>query len=152
MLSSFGINNSLTVTLTIYEPPYQIGTDTNWTFVTADRGHTIAIKTDGSLWAWGGGRYHHWGGGTMYNNTPREIDNSKNMLTWAIWDEYNFIGIKKDGTLWTEDKRYSGFRLGQKGTDTDWASIAVGGEHIVAIKTDGSLWSFSYDLLGDGID
>ena len=33
--------------------PVQIGTDTDWVSVAAGWEHAVAIKSDGSLWAWG---------------------------------------------------------------------------------------------------
>ena len=33
--------------------PVQIGTDTNWQTVMSGSNHAIALKNDGTLWAWG---------------------------------------------------------------------------------------------------
>jgi alpha-tubulin suppressor-like RCC1 family protein len=41
----------------------------------------------------------------------------------------------------------------QIGTGTGWATVAAGGEHTVAVRTDGTLWAWGYNLqgqLGDG--
>lgn len=35
--------------------PVQVGTDTNWQSVSVGRYFTAAVKTDGTLWAWGWG-------------------------------------------------------------------------------------------------
>ncbi len=35
--------------------PTQVGTDTNWKVATAGFGFFLAVKTDNTLWAWGGG-------------------------------------------------------------------------------------------------
>ena len=44
--------------------PVQIGTDTNWDQVDAGFEHAVALKTDGSLWAWGDNTYGQFGNGT----------------------------------------------------------------------------------------
>ena len=46
----------------------QIGSDTNWLSIAAGGAHTIALKSDGTLWAWGWNAYGQLGDGT---NTDR---------------------------------------------------------------------------------
>ena len=68
-----------------------------------------------------------------------------------------------DGSLWAWGANSDG-QLGdgtteqrsrpiQVGTDTDWASVHIGMNHTVALKTDGSLWAWGrneHGELGDG--
>ena len=44
--------------------PVQVGTGTNWASVSAGYVHTVARKTDGTLWAWGFNGYGQLGDGT----------------------------------------------------------------------------------------
>ena len=56
--------------------PTRIGTDTNWAeaVVSAGSMHNMAIKSDGSLWAWGyNGGGQHGDGGTVDKNIPWRI-------------------------------------------------------------------------------
>ena len=40
--------------------------------VSAGNGHTLAVKSDGSLWVWGSNKYGQLGNGTA-DNTPTKI-------------------------------------------------------------------------------
>jgi alpha-tubulin suppressor-like RCC1 family protein len=52
----------------------KIGTDTDWAFVAASYYQTFAIKTDGSLYAWGDNSYGQLGNGTTDDKyTPTRI-------------------------------------------------------------------------------
>jgi|GEM_PF-6923331 len=46
--------------------PVQMGTDTDWVSVAAGgyagRGHSLALREDGTLWAWGYNNYGNWVG------------------------------------------------------------------------------------------
>jgi len=143
--------------------PVQIGTATNWASISANEYHSLAIKTDGSLWAWGSNMYGELGDGTdTTRKSPIQIGTSTNWASISAGEQHT-IAIKTDGTLWAWGTNSSG-QLGngtyinkntpvQIGTATNWASISAGHLHTIAIKTDGTLWAWGYNLsgqLGDG--
>ncbi|MCF6133403.1 RCC1 domain-containing protein [Flavobacterium wongokense] len=128
-------------------------------FATID--HTLAVKSDGSLWAWGYNDSGQVGDGTAFNrNHPVRIGNE---FTWqAVYTGgVHSFAIKTDGTLWAW-----GFNEnGQLGDDTsveehtpimidgNWQTIAPGFWHNLGLKSDGTLWAWGYDnwgQLGDG--
>jgi len=136
----------------------------NWKQLACGNGHTAAIKTDGTLWAWGAG-----------NNGQRGDDAGSNRLTPVTtfagetnWKQvacggYHTAAIKTDGTLWTWGRNLYG-NLGDNTTTTrftpvttfaggtDWKQVAGAFYHTAAIKTDGTLWTWgrnSYGQLGN---
>ncbi len=147
----------------IFNSPIRMGTDSNWRTISAGNYHTVAIKTDGTLWAWGLNTYGQVGDGTTTNkNIPTQIgtDNNWSRIS-AAWD--NTIAIKTDGTLWTWGVNHgSEFGDGsifnytiptQVGTDSNWSDINAGHYHTLAIKIDGTLWTWGgngWGELGDG--
>jgi alpha-tubulin suppressor-like RCC1 family protein len=54
--------------------PVQVGSARDWAAVSAGYYHTLALKMDGSLWAWGNNGFGRLGDGTDTNkNTPIQI-------------------------------------------------------------------------------
>lgn len=139
--------------------PTQIGTENNWVKVFAKIGHqSMALKSDGSLWAWGFNIGGQLGDGTNTDkNTPTQIGTENN---WEkiVPGNYHTMGIKNNGTLWGWGVNEYG-QLGdgtntdkniptQIGTDNDWREVSVGFYHTVAIKTDGSIWTWGSNYTG----
>jgi len=141
----------------VYTVPTQVGTDTNWAYVSAGRVHTVALRTDGSLWAWGANAWGQLGDGTTrWHFTPVQIgtDNWVSVSTTSGGGGIgnHTVAVRADGTLWAWGNNAYG-QLGdntetdriapvQIGTATNWASAYAGGTGTVATRTDGSLWAW----------
>jgi alpha-tubulin suppressor-like RCC1 family protein len=87
--------------------PIQIGTDNNWVSVSACTQHSLGLKSDGTLWAWGWNNYFGLGDSTipelneLFNavNRPRQIGTDND---WVSISGKNYINAatRKDGSLW----------------------------------------------------
>jgi alpha-tubulin suppressor-like RCC1 family protein len=143
--------------------PTQVGSQTGWSplsgRLSADGTYrsNMAIKTDGTLWAWG----VNWTGSlgtndTVYRSSPTQVGTNTN---WSQVDTkaVNTIATKTDGTLWTWGRNNDG-QLGlgnnvnkssptQVGTATNWDKVAAG-LHSMATKTDGTLWAWGNNFYG----
>jgi alpha-tubulin suppressor-like RCC1 family protein len=91
-------------TTTRYNTPTKIGTTTNWAYIRtggiSGREHTVAIRTDGSLWAWGNNEYGQLGDGTTTNrNIPTRIGTATNWISIVV-SLYRTFAIRTDGSLW----------------------------------------------------
>lgn len=128
-----------------------------------------AIKTDGTLWTWGRNVYGGLGDGTTTNrSSPGTTAGGGNTWCQASGGGISFTAVKTDGTLWTWGNNSNG-QLGN-GTMTDRSSpgtVAGGGStwcfvntnspfsgnFTVALKTDGTLWTWGVNgngTLGNG--
>ncbi len=131
--------------------------------IEAGQDFTVAIKTNGTLVAWGKNDQGQLGDGTTTNkNIPTQIGTASNWAKISVGQDHT-LAIKTDGTLWAWGNN-SFQKLGfassgsvsvptQIGIATNWDFISAGGGHSVAIKTDGTLWAWGrnfYGQLGDG--
>ena len=131
--------------------------------VAAGDNYTVAVRSDGTLWAWGENRRGQLGDGTTTNrSSPVQIGTDSDWQSVAAASAHT-VALKRDGTLWAWGHNSSG-QLGdgttvsktspvQVGSATNWQSVAAGGSHTVALKSDGTLWAWganSNGQLGDG--
>ena len=150
-------------------PGQTCGLGTTWCEVSAGRGHTQAVKTDGTLWTWGTnmvsqlgrtGGYFSLSPGTIFGGGTTWCQTSAGCVTGAA--------VKIDGTLWTWGANNGG-ELGSgvmgpsvasrispgatAGGGTTWCKVSFGCGYATAIKTDGTVWGWggnSQGQLGDG--
>jgi alpha-tubulin suppressor-like RCC1 family protein len=134
--------------------PVQVGTSTNWKTPTAGGTAGFAIKTDGTLWAWGINSNSQLGlAGGGYRNSPVQVGV---LTTWASVSTSgtHTLAITTAGTLWAWGTNLSG-ELGltevttdksipvQVGLLTNWKSVSTSVElFTTATKTNGTLWGW----------
>lgn len=151
-------------TTTWVTAPTQVGT-AKYIDVSAGNDFCVAVKSDGTLWAWGDNSSSQLGDGTAVDITsPTQIGSA---TTWTDVDCGNAytLALRSNGTMWSMGSNTNG-RTGQGttsgttttptqiGSATTWAKISAGaGSQSLAIKTDGTLWTWgsgSSGKLGSG--
>ncbi|MBS1535096.1 MAG: T9SS type A sorting domain-containing protein [Bacteroidetes bacterium] len=132
-----------------------------WKEIAAGSGHTLAIKTDGTLWGWGRNHLGQVGDGTTIDrNVPTQIGTDTDWLAIDA-ESYNSMGLKTDGSIWCWGNNLGGqvgngdFGNGviasiptRIGTENDWVKISTGGSRTYAIKSNGTLWGCGYNEYG----
>ena len=128
-------------------------------YVSVGRLHAMAIRSDGSLWAWGWNGNGQLGNGTEIGR-PNPIMIMEDVIHVSAGG-YHTMAIKSDGSLWGWGRNAWG-GLGNGSfrdvpTPTlimeDMVYVSAGSHHTMAIRNDGSLWGWGWNVhgqLGDG--
>ena len=146
--------------------PTQVGSLTTWKSIqTMAQYSSAALRTDGTLWAWGYNTYGQVGQGDgIRRSSPIQIGSLTTWKTFSCTGDYAIAAIQNNGTLWTWGDNIYG-ELGnnnngvsqsfpiQVGNLTTWLKVSCGTDSMLAIKTDGTLWGWgrnSSGQIGDG--
>jgi alpha-tubulin suppressor-like RCC1 family protein len=147
-------NNSQTTRNT----PYPIGS--GFKQIAAGAYHSLGIRQDGSLWAWGWNQYGQLGDGTTIDKLkPVRVGDG---FIQVVANYQRTFALKADGSLWGWGANYGG-ELGD-GTHSNrltptligywnFSKIATGNDHTLALKGDQTLWAWGanqYGQLGTG--
>jgi RHS repeat-associated protein len=123
-----------------------------------DSSHVLALKADGTVWAWGANDRGELGDGTTTDETtPEEVPGLSNVVQIAT-GEHSSIALEANGTVWTWGANNDG-QLGL-GTTTDVdsptevtglppiSSIAGGAFITIAVAANGTVWTAGADWAG----
>jgi alpha-tubulin suppressor-like RCC1 family protein len=164
-----GIGDNTTTTRST--PVTTFAGGTNWKQVSCGVYYTTAIKTDGTLWAWGGIKNAFAPeigelGNNVVTGSCTPVTTFAGGTDWALVSSkrsYNYSSIsaiKTDGTLWTWGNDLSILGINIDSTrdtytpvttfagGTNWKQSSGGKRHTAAIKTDGTLWTWGNNYSG----
>jgi len=149
---------------TIKKIPVKVKSLSGVRMISAGHYHTLALKNDGTVWTWGDNSLGQLGDGTTTGKKlPVKVKNLNNMKAISAGNWYA-IAQKNDGTLWAwGDNRFGQFGDGttsdrkttpvQIKTISNVQAFSAGGYHTMALKNDGTIWTWGnngYGQLGDG--
>lgn len=144
--------------------PTEVGTDTDWVWVSAGTNAMYAIKQNGTLWAWGSNNHGQLSDGTTTSRLLPAL-----VLSGTTWSKVSagdgyVVAQKTDGTLWSCGLN-SFEQLGipaannettnflQVSPDTDWLDFTCGVRQTVLLKTNHTYWCWgagTYGVLATG--
>jgi alpha-tubulin suppressor-like RCC1 family protein len=126
--------------------------------IAAGQYHSLARRSDGTLWAWGRNDKGQLGDGTTIDRaTPVQVVNLTGIISVAAGDQHSVVA-RSDGTAHAWGNNSPG-KLGD-GTTTDSpipvqvlnltnvTAVAAGGFHSLALRSDGTAWSWGANNFG----
>ena len=123
--------------------------------------HSLGLKADGTVWAWGYNNYGQLGDGSTTNRlTPVPVSGLTGCVAIAA-GYYHSLGLKADGTVWAWGYNNYG-QLGDDSTANRLTPVPVspvsgltgcvanagGFYHSLGLKADGSLWAWGRNTEG----
>jgi alpha-tubulin suppressor-like RCC1 family protein len=140
--------------------PVQVSGLCEATAIAAGSNHTIALKNDGTVWAWGQNAHGQLGDGTTATRTsPVQVQSLEGVTAIAAHDNHT-LALRSDGTVWAwgDNGRdqlgdgtlvsHSSVPVQVQGLDGVTA-IAASWGHSLALADDGSVWAWGNLQLGD---
>lgn len=141
--------------------PKPIAGGSRWVAFSAGMSHTLAIKDDGTLWAWGLNDQGQLGiNSTSNQSSPQQVTATAGPWKAVAAGEHHSLALKADGTLWV----FGDNRMGQLGlNDTTITKkttpvlvpglkfvqfISSGGNTSLAVTADGTLKGWGQNDLG----
>jgi alpha-tubulin suppressor-like RCC1 family protein len=141
-------------------PVSVVGNFTDWIQASAGSLHSLGLRANGTLWAWGANKLTTISiDGRLGDNTTVDRSSPVSVVGgFSDWVQasaggYHSLGVRANGTLWAWGAGGNG-RLGQNavtnrsspisviGGFTDWVQADAGSLHSLGVRANGSLWAW----------
>jgi alpha-tubulin suppressor-like RCC1 family protein len=135
-------------------PVSVIGGFTDWCQVSAGGAHSVGLRTNGTLWAWGNGTIGRLGdNSTISRSSPVSVVGGFTDWCQVSAGGSHSLGVKTDGTAWAWGQSFNGnlgngFNTNRSspvsviGGFTDWCQVSGGNNHSLGLRTNGTAWSW----------
>ena len=140
--------------------PVMVSGATDIVAVAAGANHSVALKNDGTVWAWGRNTVGQLGNGETanVNTTPRVVAGLSNIVKIAAGENHT-LALKQDSTSVYAWGANDYGQLGDGGREaklrpiqvegmTKVKLIASGDNHTIAVKEDGTVWTWGKNTSG----
>jgi len=152
-------------------PVSVVGGFTNWCQVSAGQGHSLGIRTNGTLWSWGCNSYGQLGDGTTVSkSSPVSVIGGFTDWCQVSAGHGHSLGVRTNGTAWAWGSNCrlivgatgalgDGTTVNKSspvsvvGGFTNWCQVSAGYIHSLGVRTNGTAWAWgigSSGRLGDG--
>jgi alpha-tubulin suppressor-like RCC1 family protein len=138
--------------------PFQVDGLTNFIALAAGASHTLALRQDGTVWAWGDNYAGQLGDGTTTNRTtPVQVSGLTDIIALAA-GRFHSLALRKDGTVWAwgdnSSRQLGDGTFAQRAMPvqviglTNVAALSANGSHAVALRQDGTVWGWGSNVYG----
>lgn len=163
-----GCSSTCVNTAPVQVPPF-LPSGVQVTAIAAGRNHSLALASDGTVWAWGSNSNGQVTTGANKLSTPTMVSGLSGIVAIAAGGNSSFA-LSSDGHLWAwGDNSYGqlgitnlvsnmfsvnsspGLVVDQTGNPMTFSgatSIAVGGDHTLLLTSDGHIWSWGLNANG----
>lgn len=149
----------------IQRTPVQVSGLTDVTAIAAGSESGYALRSDGSVWSWGGGADGALGLGDSYSRyVPERIAGLPHVTAIAAAADgygysYNGYALASDGTIWSWGSGLYGllgtgstkdfqFTPVQVSAEAEFTALAATPQNGYALRGDGTVWSWGYGTKG----
>ena len=152
-------------------PVSVVGGYTDWCQVSAGTRNSLAVRTNGTAWAWGYNTCGSLGDNTTVSkSSPVQVVGG--FTDWCQISAGGFFGnaerhsvaVRTNGTAWSWGSGTAGVLGTNNTTDrsspvsvvggyTDWCQVSGGNQFSLGVRTNGTAWAWGYNgtgRLGDG--
>jgi len=143
-------------------PVSVVGGISNWCCVSSKGTHVLGLRSDGTVWSWGLGSNGQLGNSSVISRSS-PVSIAGGFTDWCkISGGIGNLsgGVRTNGTLWMWGFGGNG-ELGGYSTNTcrsspalvaggftDWCNLSIGSNHVLAVRSNGTLWGWGYNNPG----
>jgi alpha-tubulin suppressor-like RCC1 family protein len=127
-------------------PVSVVGGFTDWCDISVGRNHGLAVRTNGTAWAWGYNCSQLGDNTSVERSSPVSVVGGFTNWCQVRAGTFHSVGSRSNGTVWSWGFNIVG-QLGDNsnttrsspvsvvGAATDWYKVAAGREHTVALRS-----------------
>jgi alpha-tubulin suppressor-like RCC1 family protein len=141
-------------------PVSVVGGFTDWCQLSTGRYHSLAVRRNGSAWAWGGAAEGKLGDNSLVDrSSPVSVVGGFTDWCHVSVGEKHSLAVRQNGTAWAWGYGLAG-RLGDNTTTnrsspvsvvggfTDWCQVSAGSSHSLGVRQNGTAWAWGVNTCG----